>query len=77
MPSNQRLYSALLSSPRGIEQDREAVHRAVDEVNHFLKPDGLAVELRDWDIDELNALWTDFIAKLDEVIAAIQARLNS
>jgi hypothetical protein len=51
MPISVQVYSALLSSPGGIEEDRKAAHRAVEEVNRFLRPDGLSVEIRDWQRD--------------------------
>ena len=59
MPSNVRVYSALLSSPRGIESDRDAVHKAVAEANRFLRADAIAIEVRDWERDVRPTVGTD------------------
>jgi len=46
-----KIYNCLLSSPRGIDADREAVRTAIGEANRFLKTSALQVDVLDWEED--------------------------
>lgn len=84
MPQPVLVYKLLLSSPRGIQEDRDAVRRAVEEVNSVLRSDGIAVEIRDWEsdvrpsigLDGQDVVNTQIVDGVDIAVVLIQNRIG-